>query len=367
MAARYRVALHGFSEFERSALAFCLKHAGARVPAYEQAEGIADSDFIVADASQPPIEGSVLRGQRLADTLFVGDAPPRGAAAQLPRPLDPERILRALDRIVIQRLAARSQAAPPAGLLPMPPQARPRPLPIAPPPPDTVPDTMGVDSGFEIRFTDLGALDEALDAPEGAAAPTPPSARLPADTLAPPPAPLRSLAPPGSPTTTEADRRAAKEAARRKSRAARLEQVRSDGQTIEDVLLLDGLNQAAALELLLEGFGFRVLRATDIAGAISVLESTPVAAAFLDMAAQGDEGLDGLALCQLVKRRRLLLPDDAPPVLLLSCDRAASEGVRARLAGCDAYLTLPAGRGDVARALEACNVALPADARRTTR
>lgn len=358
MVKRYRVALQGFSEFERNALAFCLKHAGARVPAYEQAERVADSDFIVADANHPPEPGSLLRGGRLRDTLFVGSEAPRGAIAHLPRPLDPERILRALDRIVIQRLAG--QRAPART---EPPAPAPQPILVAPPSAKTVPAELG-EPELEIHFTDLGALESA----QPAAAPEPaPETALVADALAPPPAPPRPRPPPAPPLLSEADRRAAKEAARRKSRAARLAQARRDGVGAQDTLLLDTSDDAASLVTLLEAFGFRVLRASSIAAAISTLESKPVAAAFLDMAAPEDDELDALALCQLIKRGRLMLPGDPPPVLMLSSERAASEGVRARLAGCDAFLMHPVSRGDVARALEACNVAFPADARRIPR
>jgi hypothetical protein len=49
----------------------------------------------------------------------------------------------------------------------------------------------------------------------------------------------------------------------------------------------------------------------------------------------------------------------------MSGGESASGRVRAKLAGCDAFLTRPVRRGDAARALESSNVVLPADARRT--
>lgn len=365
MGQRYRVALHGFSAFERSALAFCLRHAGARVPAYEQAESLADSDFVVADAHLAPSEGSALRADRLGDTLFVGDEPPCGAAASIPRPLDPEGILRALDRIVIQRLAASRSKPLPGGTLAPAAVAQPG-NPEAPAVPAPAVPVERPQPAFEIRFADLSALDKAAAPatmpPRSKASPPPELPRLVDAVEAPPartPAPVRPL--------TLEERRAAKEEARRRSRAARLAQTRRDRSLVEHVLLLDGVRQDTALERLLQAFGFRVVRATDVAGAMGVLESTPLAAAFLDIAAPGDDEIDSLALCQLVRRGRLALAGDMPPLLLLSASGSASEGVRARLAGCDAFLTQPVSRGDVARALEACSVPLPAEPRRIPR
>ena len=180
MAARFRVALHGFSEFERNALAFCLKHAGERVPGYAQAPSIGESDFIVADASHEALEGSLTRGERLRDTLFVGEKVPAGAVAHLPRPLDPERILRALDRMVLQRIAPRRPAAADAA-----PDVE---LPMRAPEPDfPVLDTRDIvedttpaafqHEPLDIRFGDVDAAAER--AARRAAAPAPDTAAAP--------------------------------------------------------------------------------------------------------------------------------------------------------------------------------------------
>ena len=364
----YRVALHGFSEFERNALAFCLKHAGSRVPAYEQAESIAESDFIVADASQPLMDASTLRGARLADTLFVGDKPPRHAVATIGRPLDPERILRALDRLVLQRLAPRLRGAP-ADAAPSPRAATPPDIPVLGLQ-DIVEDT--TPAAFQHEPIDLRIRDEReLDVPAPKPAPRPPpDPALPADTLAPPPASQRPAEPPPAPrprAMTEQERHAAKEAARRRARAARIAQARRDGHLPVDVLLLDAKSEPDPIGSLLEAFGFRVHRAADIDGAIKVLQETPLAAAFVDLGTPESQGVGGMDLCQYIKRGQLALAGAAPAVMALARKSAASESVRAKLAGCDAYLPPPVRRGDVARALEAADIALPADERRTPR
>ena len=50
---RYTVALQGFSEFERSALASFFRLGQQRAPSYSQGQGLAESDFVIADADAP--------------------------------------------------------------------------------------------------------------------------------------------------------------------------------------------------------------------------------------------------------------------------------------------------------------------------
>lgn len=383
MAAHYRVALHGFSEFERTSLAFCLKHAGRREPvSYVQVALIADSDFIVADASHDAIAGSQTRLERMHDTLFVGDKAPFGASAHVKRPIDPERILRALDDMAAQR-RARSRSNRPDVVLPL--DAVDMRFPLLDPADivDTTPAAFQHEP-LSISFTDLETFQAAETEASALAETTP--ASLPPPT-APPPSPPSPPSPPRPPPAapsppsssaasarakpapfaklSEVERAEAKAAARRASRLARLAQSADAGAgSPHDVLLLDATPGSAALVQLLEAFGFQVHRAEGIAQAMSVLQRTPLAAAFVDAAAQDVTGIDGLGLCQQIKQRQLPLAGSVPAVMLLAERDSAAGRVRAKLAGCDAFLIRPVARGDAARALESCNVALPADARR---
>lgn len=105
IAMRYTVALQGFSEFERSALASFFRLAQQRAPAYDQAPQLAESDFVIADADNPADVAAVSGAERQHDTIFIGARPPAGAAAWLPRPIEPTRIVRELDLLLEQRLA----------------------------------------------------------------------------------------------------------------------------------------------------------------------------------------------------------------------------------------------------------------------
>jgi two-component system, cell cycle response regulator len=102
---RYTVALQGFSGFERSALASFFRLAQQRAPSYEQAPTLDPCDFVIADADQPTDVAAVRAALRLPDTVFIGARAPDGAAAWLPRPIEPTHIVRELDQLLEHRLA----------------------------------------------------------------------------------------------------------------------------------------------------------------------------------------------------------------------------------------------------------------------
>jgi two-component system cell cycle response regulator len=100
---RYTVALQGFSEFERTALASFFRLAAQRSPSYVQVDRVDRSDFVIADADHKASLQAVTAAQRSRDTVFVGARAPQGAMAWLPRPIDPMHIVRELDNLVEQR------------------------------------------------------------------------------------------------------------------------------------------------------------------------------------------------------------------------------------------------------------------------
>lgn len=162
--------------------------------------------------------------------------------------------------------------------------------------------------------------------------------------------------PAGSPATDKSAMRAAVRRARLR-RAAPAE--------CAEVLVHDPDEAARApLCALLEGFGFQIQLARDHEHAIAIASGRCLAAAFVDVTLGDEADDDTIALCRALKGARRS-PGGAPAALLLYSARVTPvEWIRAQLAGCDALITKPARRGDVARALETCAVALPADARR---
>jgi hypothetical protein len=80
MSAPTRVALLGFSNFERNALAACLRLTVAREPCYELVTDVEQAALLVADADHAPSFQLVEVTERLEDTVFIGAEPPEGNA-----------------------------------------------------------------------------------------------------------------------------------------------------------------------------------------------------------------------------------------------------------------------------------------------
>jgi len=320
---RHRIALCGFSEFEYRAMHFSFQHPDANEPGYEVVDALVDADFAVVDAdSKPAVKGVVLSG-RVSQAVFVGSIAPPGAAAVVPRPIDLSRITRALGE-----LSARH----------------------APPPADDAPLSDGFDEPDEIIVVDPFVLPVLMDAVPLPAAPEPVASAPP--TLSP----------------EMAERQAKKAAARAAARRARLSHVHTDPGQLEqmrDVLVLDAdAASSAQLSGLLELFGFRVHVARNIAQAADVLSRRPLVAAFLDIAFDDTDQGDGLILLQTIQDLPRLVGHAVPAVLTVTTELQPADRVRAALAGINSPLIKPVTRGDLARALEACDVVLPADARR---
>ena len=129
------------------------------------------------------------------------------------------------------------------------------------------------------------------------------------------------------------------------------------------MLVFDASAEPGTLVPLLEVFGFRIHRPATADKGLTLLKRLSVAAVFIDVAPRGEGEPDSLELCRLVKQFRSPVTGLAPPVMLLVVRDSAAGRVRAKLAGCDVVLTRPVSRGDAARALESCNVALPGDER----
>jgi CheY-like chemotaxis protein len=341
MRARYRVALLGFNAVERGALGLCLQYTAGRDLGYEEASDAARADFLIVDAeAQEDLAEQVRTEGRLRDAVFVGEHAVAGSLSQVRRPIDPDAIVQELDELLALRRAEASGLTVDLGL----------PLDERMPAFDVLDDPKPLQGPSSVeRAYAAGPQPTAIEA-EPAPAAKPP-ARPPT---------LRDM------VRSKGDPAEAKAAARRASRMARLRDnppPRRGALLPPDVLVLDDSEIARRyLCKLLGDFGFRAHAVADSAAAWSLLGEQAFAVAFLDVELGEEDETDGIELCARIKRAPPTAP--APGVMLVSGSGVPADEVRAQLAGCDAYLTKPVGRGSVARALEACGVALPADARR---
>jgi CheY-like chemotaxis protein len=342
---RYRIALCGFSAFEYRAMHFSFQHPPEGETGYDVVDALVDADFAVVDAdSSPAVKGVVLTG-RVPKAVFVGLVAPPGAGAHVPRPIDTTRILRALAEV------SERHAAPP---------------PRAPVPITLVEVELDPAATFESFAAPAAIAPPPLLSDPFAPTPAPPPSAAEPPESAEPPEPAEPPERREAPVDEEADaRRVAKNAARAAARRARLAHINTDPGQLEglrDVMVLDA-DEAASDQLteLLELFGFRVHAVRTIAHAAGVLARHQLVAAFLDITLDGD----GVALLQAIQDLPRLVGHSPPEVLLVAAQLDPADRVRAALAGIRAPLVKPVSRGDVARALEACDVVLPADARRS--
>ena len=132
------------------------------------------------------------------------------------------------------------------------------------------------------------------------------------------------------------------------------------------MLVLDRNDQARDhLCTLLEHFGFCTYPARSNSQALWLIEARPFRAAFLDIAFDGSNQSADIEVCRRIKTSSDLANQPMPVLFIVSGDTQPSDRVRAALLGSDAFLVKPLGRGDVARALEACGVTMPSDDRRS--
>ncbi|MBC7955626.1 MAG: response regulator, partial [Cytophagales bacterium] len=114
------------------------------------------------------------------------------------------------------------------------------------------------------------------------------------------------------------------------------------GRPAKDVLVVDDSRVALKfLQTRLQGLGYRVHLAMGAEQAQERLASQAFSIVFLDVVLGPQGGMDGLALCQHIKRRKAHPGDLAPAVVLVTGLSGAMDRVRGDLAGCDAYLTKP--------------------------
>lgn len=275
MSLPFRVTLQGFSSFERSALASYFRLAANRNPAYEQVDSAGEAHFIVVDADHAEAVRGVVAAGRAADTVFVGGMAPQGASAWVMRPLDPLHVLRELDAMVSLKTAVRA-ATHSAQHPSLPPGPGGRVVTIIKQP----------TPGLSRRASDASDADVAAAA--GVHQPVPP-------------------------------------APARRGTAA---------------LLVDDSEIALRyLETRLQRLGLQPECANTSAQAIERLSHRAYDFVFLDVDLGDSSELDGLALCQHIKRQAH--HGREPVVVLVSAHHSELDRVRGTLAGADAYVGKP--------------------------
>ena len=124
-----------------------------------------------------------------------------------------------------------------------------------------------------------------------------------------------------------------------------------DGARPLAALLVDGNETGLrAFDGQLCGLGFRTETAPSSQRALELLSQAAFDVVFFELELSPQSELDGLSLCQLIKRGRA--SGEAGPVLVVASQRSSpTDRVRATFAGCDAHLAKPLDDATLRRAL----------------
>jgi two-component system cell cycle response regulator len=93
-----KVALMGFTSFERATFESFFRLASRRTPAYVYSNDLRDGDLVIADSDREQVMAELVAGGRLDSALLIGSQR-RFGALQLPRPMNLMAVMRALDRL----------------------------------------------------------------------------------------------------------------------------------------------------------------------------------------------------------------------------------------------------------------------------
>jgi CheY-like chemotaxis protein len=126
-----------------------------------------------------------------------------------------------------------------------------------------------------------------------------------------------------------------------------------------EALLVDDSEIALRfLERQLQALGLRIDTATSSQQALELMGQQAYDVVFLDVDLGPQSALDGLALCQHIKRHRQQGRATPPVVVMVSAHAGATDRVRGSFAGCDAYLGKPLEDDALRRSLRSLGLRL---------
>lgn len=124
-----------------------------------------------------------------------------------------------------------------------------------------------------------------------------------------------------------------------------------DGPLADVLVVEDSAIARRFLQVRLQRLGYRVHLACDADQALEVLARERFGLVFLDVVLGPAGSLDGLWLCQQLKRDRESAAAGSPKVVIVTGLGSESDRVRGALAGCDAYLRKPLSEPDFLQVL----------------
>jgi two-component system, cell cycle response regulator len=330
----HKIALVGFSSFERATFESFFRLAARRPPGYVLVATPAEASLAVINADDPATMRAAIASKPCAHVMLIGNADGGTGWALQRRPLNLMKVLTNVEQLLTPQTVATAPLATPS-------VARVAPsAPLAPARPAAAPA-----NGFAATrpFAPLASSPVAATAPASSAA------------SAPSYKPVQSASAPAvvvSGTAAKAPRNDVRIglgdfANSRDSPLVSGEVKHSDFEDdsqMDHILVVD--DSDIALKFMrnrLTRFGFRTDLVNSGEEALGRVSARPYKFVFLDVMM---EGLDGYQTCRAIKQRKY--SEGKPPVVVMLTSRGGTiDKIRGTLAGCDAYLTKPLNERDL--------------------
>jgi two-component system, cell cycle response regulator len=323
MANPHKIALVGFTSFERATFESFFRLAARRPPGYTLVNESSEADLAVVNADDAPTLSAALANKPAPKVMLIGSSDGGTNWPIQRRPLNLMKVLTTVEQLLTP--------AAPAAVAPV--QAQP---PMAAPILRTVPPVAprsAAAHGFAATqpFSESGLVGlNAVPAPA---------------------APARSVGAPLSSRRNEVRLGAADFSNSRAdgpvlgaNSRARVSPEEAGDSNLDHILVVD--DSDIALKFMrnrLTRFGFRTDLVNSGEEALGRLSARPYKFVFLDVMM---EGLDGYQTCRAIKQRKYV--EGKPPVVVMLTSRGGTiDKIRGTLAGCDAYLTKPLNERDL--------------------
>jgi two-component system, cell cycle response regulator len=344
----HKIALVGFSSFERATFESFFRLAARRPPGYVLVAEASDANLAVVNADDPATLRAAMAQKPCAHVMLIGASDGGSGWALQRRPLNLMKVLTNVELLLAPAGAVAPVAAPRAPVAPTPvvrPAVAPAPAPAVSPgagAPATSPRVPS--SGFAATQTFTPSSPMPLTPARAA----PPVQAAPVRTVM---APVAAPAPVATPTPAQRSsvRLGAGDFTHSRGpspvvgNATRPMNLEDDG-SLDHILVVD--DSDIALKFMrnrLTRFGFRTDLVNSGEEALGRMNTRPYKFVFLDVMM---EGLDGYQTCRAIKQRKYT--EGKPPVVVMLTSRGGTiDKIRGTLAGCDAYLTKPLNERDL--------------------
>jgi CheY-like chemotaxis protein len=321
MSAAHKIALLGFSSFEKVTFESFFRLAARRSPGYQLIDDASQAQLAVVNADDPVIMGQCMAAKPSPHVLLIGGQDGGTGWALQRRPLNLMKVL-----ATVESLLTAPAATVPATLMPnltkFPQQARP---PQANPMPKV---SLSMDAAPELPKANPVSAQPLRPQPSGTSAKGPDST-------------LRRSVRTGVGAIPSVDPLGASDHFMSPSIKSIQPNQTAD---VDHILVVD--DSDIALKFMrnrLTRFGFQADLVNSGEDALAKMNTKPYKFVFLDVMM---EGLDGYQTCRAIKQRKY--SDGKPPVVVMLTSRGGTiDKIRGTLAGCDAYLTKPLNERDL--------------------